>query len=164
MDANDHDVPTPSGHDEVRAEPDRISTQAVVGMGIALVVLTIGAMTLMALLFRGIDRSAQRRDAATVAEEGLQSPTGRIPPAPRLLVYEPRHWKSFRDAEIDRLSTYGWMDRATGAVHVPIERAMDLIAVRGVGPLPPAPVALPALEATPPASKGAPPAAKEKKR
>jgi len=121
-------------------------------------------MALMAALFRGIDKRAEKKDAAAIAEEGLQAPTGRVPPAPRLLVYEPRHWKSFRDAEIDRLSTYGWMDRSTGAVHVPIERAMDLIAVRGVGPLPPAPIAMPALEATPPASKGVPPAAPEKKK
>jgi hypothetical protein len=36
------------------------------------------------------------------------------------------------------------MDRGTGAVHIPIERAMDLIAERGVGPLAPAPVVMPA--------------------
>ena len=78
-----------------------------------------------------------------------------------LLVYEPRHWKDFRAAEMERLSIYGWMDRSTGAVHVPIERAMDLIAVRGVGPLPQAPVALPAQAATPAPQ---PTASPEKKR
>jgi hypothetical protein len=150
----------------VRAEPDRVSSRIVLGFGIVLVILTFVAMALMAALFRGIDKSAQKKDAATVAEAGLQTREGKIPPAPRLLVYEPRHWKSFRDAEVERLSTYGWMDRSTGAVHVPIERAMDLIAVRGVGPLPVAPIALPALEATPAAIKGVvkPTAPVEKKK
>jgi hypothetical protein len=151
-------------HEAVRAEPDRVSSRIVLGFGIVLVILTIVAMALMAALFRGIDKSAQKKDAATVAAAGLQTREGRIPPAPRLLVYEPRHWQNFRDAEVERLSTYGWMDRSTGAVHVPIERAMDLIAVRGVGPLPPAPIAMPALEATKEPSKGRTPVPQEKKK
>ena len=67
-----------------------------------------------------------------------------VPPPPRLQVYAARHWKDFQAAERARLSTYGWMDRSAGVVHVPIDRAMDLIAVRGLGPLPAAPVAMPA--------------------
>src|SRR5262245_24162479 len=111
--AANSDEPDSSTHgQEVRAEPDRVAARAVVGFAVFLVILTIVAMALMAALFRGIDRSAQKKDAAAIAEEGLQSPKGRVPPAPRLLVYEPRHWKSFRDAEIERLSTYGWMDRS----------------------------------------------------
>ena len=138
----------PHAH-EVRAEPAGVDSRIVVGFGVVLVILTIVSMALMAAIFRGLDRGAEKRDAASVAAAGLQRREGGIPPAPRLLVYEPRHWKDFRDAEMERLSTYGWMDRSTGAVHVPIERAMDLIAVRGVGPLPQAPVALPAQAATP---------------
>lgn len=140
-------------HEEVRAEPDRVSSRIVLGFGVVLVVLTIVAMALMAALFRGLDRGAEKRDAASVAEAGLQRREGGLPPAPRLLVYEPRHWKDFQTAETERLSSYGWMDRSTGAVHVPIERAMDLIAVRGVGPLPAAPVAMPSEVPTPKAEK-----------
>jgi hypothetical protein len=64
-------------------------------------------------------------------------------------VYAVQHRKEFQAAERERLSTYGWMDRSAGVVHVPIERAMDLIAVRGLGPLPAAPVAMPEPAATP---------------
>jgi len=31
-----------------------------------------------------------------------------------------------------RLSSYGWVDKNTGIVHVPIDRAIDLIAQRGI--------------------------------
>ena len=59
-------------------------------------------------------------------------------------------WREFRSAEERRLSTYGWMERSTGAVHIPIERAMDIIAARGVGPLPPAPAVVPGAAASVP--------------
>jgi hypothetical protein len=151
MDAN-----KPQGKEPgVRAEPDRVSSRIVLGFGVVLVVLTVVAMALMAALFHDMDRGAEKKDAASVDAAGLQRREGGVPPAPRLLVYEPRHWKAFRDAERERLSTYGWMDRSTGAVHVPIERAMDLIAVRGVGPLPAAPVAMPAQSVEATATAGA---------
>ena len=35
-----------------------------------------------------------------------------------------------RDRE--RLNSYAWIDRETGTVRIPIERAMDLVAERGV--------------------------------
>ena len=60
-----------------------------------------------------------------------------------------RHWTDFQTAERERLESYGWMDRSTGAVHIPIERAIDLVAERGVAPLPPAPLVLPAAPAPP---------------
>ncbi len=136
-------------HGGVRVEPDRISSRLVVVFGIVVIVFTAASMILVAILVRGMDRGAVKKDDATIAAAGLQRREDRVPPPPRLEVYAPRHWKEFRDAEIERLSSYGWMDRSSGAVHVPIERAMDLIAVRGVGPLPAAPVAIPGQATTP---------------
>jgi hypothetical protein len=141
----------------VAAEPDRVSTRVVVGFGILLAVLSFVAMVLMAVLFRGLDRRAEKKDDASIAAAGLELKPEGVPPLPRLQVYPVKHWKDFQAAEIQRLSTYGWMDRASGAVHVPIERAMDLIAVRGVGPLPAAPMAMPAAQTTPAAPTEAKP-------
>lgn len=31
----------------------------------------------------------------------------------------------------EKLNSYGWVDRKAGIVHIPIERAMDIIAARG---------------------------------
>jgi hypothetical protein len=138
----------PAGHG-VAAEPDRVSTRTVLRFGLVLAVLSIVAMLLMAAFFKLLERGAERRDAATVDAAGLERRRDRLPPPPRLEVYGSRHWRTFRSAEEMRLSTYGWMDRSTGAVHIPIERAIDLIAERGVGPLPPAPMALPSPAATP---------------
>ncbi len=122
-------------------EPDEVSTRTVVGFGIALGVIAAIGMLLVVGLFKLLDRGAEKTDAATVAGAGLQSQPDRLPPAPRLQIRGTRHWKDYRDAEEQRLATYGWMDRGSGAVHIPIERAMALVLERGVGPLPPGPAA-----------------------
>lgn len=137
----------------VSAEPDRVSAKVVVGFGVALLVLGAIAMVLVALIFKVFERGATRRDEASVSAAGLQAPPEIVPPAPRLQVHAVRHWKDFEAAENARLESYGWMDRSAGVVHVPIERAMELIAQRGVGPLPPAPMAMPPAAPTPAAGE-----------
>ncbi|MEP6994624.1 MAG: hypothetical protein ABI968_08900 [Acidobacteriota bacterium] len=147
--AHEHGGVPGSEHGGVAAEPDRVSSTIVVGFAVLLAVFTVVSMLLVAALFKRLDRSAEKKDDATLAAAALELREDRVPPLPRLQVYPARHWQDFRAAEAERLSTYGWMDRARGAVHVPIERAMDLIAVRGVGPLPAAPVAVPEAQAAP---------------
>lgn len=67
-------------------------------------------------------------------------------PEPRLETYEPTEIFGFRTEEEKKLNSYGWVDQKTGAMHIPIERAMDLIAERGLptkpqtGEFPPAEV------------------------
>ena len=131
----------------VRAEPDVVSEKIVVGFAILLTILAVAAGAIVAALFWHLDRVAQRHDAEIVIESGLQRQESTVPPPPRLQVYPVRHWTNFQTAEKERLESYGWMDRATGAVHIPIERAIDLVAERGVAPLPPAPLVLPAPQA-----------------
>lgn len=40
--------------------------------------------------------------------------------------------KEFRAREDAELSSYGWIDRTTGVVRIPVERAMELVAQRGL--------------------------------
>src|SRR5207253_8903865 len=35
--------------------------------------------------------------------------------------------QAYRKDEIERLSRWGWIDRKQGSVHMPIDRAMDLV-------------------------------------
>ncbi|MGE5277937.1 MAG: hypothetical protein ACM3SU_13150 [Acidobacteriota bacterium] len=142
----------PSVHG-VAAEPDRIATRLVVRFLVALVVLSLALMLLVGVLFKRFDQGATQRDAQTADAAGLERLEKRLPPLPRLQVHATRHLREFRSAEEERLSTYGWMDRATGTVHIPIERAMDLVAKRGVAPLPAPGGTSPAPAATPVAGK-----------
>lgn len=151
-------------HGGVAVEPDRVPLRLVIGMAAGLTLMAVVAAALMILYFKILDRRAAKRDAGIVAEAGLERREPAQPPVPRLQVRAVRHWRDFQTAERERLDSYGWMDRSTGAVHIPIERAIDLIAERGVGPLPQAPVALPPavqMPAAPPAAASTTPHAQK---
>jgi len=64
------------------------------------------------------------------------------PPSPRLQVHPKADFARLRAEEHERLTTYGWVDREHQIARMPIERAMDLLAARGIAgwpsPSPPA--------------------------
>ena len=53
-------------------------------------------------------------------------------PDPRLERNERTEINDFRSGEDKLLNSYGWADKPGGAVRIPIDRAMDLIAQRGL--------------------------------
>ena len=53
-------------------------------------------------------------------------------PAPQLETDERTQLNEVRLREEDTLSTYGWVDQKAGVVHIPIDRAMDLLSQRGL--------------------------------
>lgn len=53
-------------------------------------------------------------------------------PTPQLETDERTQLNKIRIAEEDTLSTYGWVDQKAGVVRIPIDRAMDLLAQRGL--------------------------------
>jgi hypothetical protein len=67
-------------------------------------------------------------------------------PQPRLERNERLEINDFRLKEEQTLNSYGWVDEKAGVVHIPIERAMHLVAQRGLptvpkaGTVPPSPV------------------------
>lgn len=57
----------------------------------------------------------------------------REPPEPRLQIDPVGDLAALRAREAARLSSYGWVDRQAGVVHIPIERAMELLVARRGG-------------------------------
>ncbi len=55
-----------------------------------------------------------------------------LPPSPRLQVDETAEWKALQAKEQQVLNSYGWVDAKAGTVRIPIERAMELTAKRGL--------------------------------
>jgi hypothetical protein len=68
-------------------------------------------------------------------------PAQQLPPTPRLQVFPVEDLAKKRAAEESQLDSYGWIDRQNGVVHIPIERAMELVVERsrpaGPGSAPP---------------------------
>ena len=65
------------------------------------------------------------------------------PPGPRLQTQPFKDIFMLRQAENERLTTYGWVDQGSGVVHIPVDEALRIVAERGV--VPSAPQASPEL-------------------
>jgi hypothetical protein len=66
-----------------------------------------------------------RRDPAESFQHGPAAKTG-----------IERDWAEQDRVVCEHLATYGWINRPAGVVHIPIERAMAVIATEAVGPQP----------------------------
>jgi hypothetical protein len=55
----------------------------------------------------------------------------RVPQGPRLQTQPFKDIYLLREAEREKLTTYGWVDQGTGVVRIPIEDAMRLVSERG---------------------------------
>lgn len=55
-----------------------------------------------------------------------------LAPAPRLQANPIPEMNQFRASEDEKLNSYGWVDKQRSIARIPIERAMDLIAQRGL--------------------------------
>jgi len=73
----------------------------------------------------------------------------RLPQMPRLQSAPSIDLAAYRRAQREKLSTYGWVDKGGGVVHIPIDRAIELMAERA------STIAAP--QQTPAIAPGAPP-------
>ena len=94
---------------------------------LSMVLLLAGSLALMGWLF-GVfaGRPLGQGRAAPIAE------TRPYPPGPRLQASPSRDMQGMRRTEDARLQSYGWIDQAAGIARIPIDRAMELLATRGL--------------------------------
>ena len=90
---------------------------------------------------------------------GRKAGEDRLPPGPLVITDEPGALRQLRTKERDVLHHYGWVDKNSGVVRIPIDRAIELLASQpqrlsldGSAPAAPAAPATPegAAPATPP--------------
>ncbi len=115
----------------VRAEPDRIGTPRILAVGAAS--LLFFAVASWATIRLGYDRTRAEMlpdgPAAAPAEIG-QNKIGIVEQRLFSLAVEPAGWRA---RQVERLRTWGWVDRKAGTVHAPIDDAMARVA-RGERP------------------------------
>ena len=59
------------------------------------------------------------------------SPPRELPPSPRLQTAPDYDLQNYLAQQRQRLHSYGWVDKATGTVHIPIEDAINKVASQG---------------------------------
>jgi hypothetical protein len=103
---------------------------AIVRFGAWLIGIAIITHIALAVVFAGaISWSRETAEPRYPLASGQQAPK---PPAPVLQQYPDRDMTAFRRADRGNLESYGWVDQATGRVHIPIEEAIRLTLERGL--------------------------------
>jgi hypothetical protein len=114
---------TPRGYEESDA---RLRPVLTFGAGLAVFALVV--LLAMAGMFGYFARRQARWDRPLPPVAATPVP----PVGPRLQTAPARDLKDMRWTEELQLSTYGWVDKEAGIVRIPIDRAMDLLAERGL--------------------------------
>ena len=126
------DRPHPGESEVAVHHEDRdVNAIAITRFGIGLTLIIIFA----ALILWGLFNYFARRAAAELGETplaGVGTTANRLPPQPRLQESPRIDLRDMRAAEDQLLTHYGWIDQASGVVRIPIDRAMDILAARGL--------------------------------
>jgi len=127
--ADDQYLETPSGAGYEHTDASVfIIVKFILWLAVAAVVIHIGlALLFDAFAARRVER-AEPRFPLAVRDEPL------VPPEPRLQRFPREDILRFRMGEEELLQTYGWIDKGTGAVRIPIQDAMRLVLERKVLP------------------------------
>lgn len=105
-------------------------SRSIVHFGIWLAVIAIATHFLLGGAFAGLVAwSTESAEPRYPLAAGRQAPK---PPAPVLQQYPDREMTAFRAEDSGNLQSYGWLDRATGRVHIPIDEAIRLTLERGL--------------------------------
>lgn len=104
-----------------------INIRAVTWAAIGLVISALAVYATVGGLFNLFKRQYPSPNAPS----RITTP-GRLPPQPRLQTRPADDLQQLREAENAKLNSYGWIDKSMGVVRIPIDRAMDLLAQRGL--------------------------------
>lgn len=143
----------PAAHSQ-SLDDKELDLRAIVTFGVVLFVGTLVALALMWWLssaFKSMDE-AKDRPPSPIGEARLDP----IPPGPRLQPVPPRDMDQLRAGDRKTLSAYGWVDQANGVAHIPVDRAIEILAEKGLPATPPAAAAPAETAAAEPAPSPAP--------
>ncbi|MDQ2969604.1 MAG: hypothetical protein M3R62_01380 [Acidobacteriota bacterium] len=111
-------------------ERNTVSVRGVIRFLVFLAVSLVVTSAVVWGIFRLLARDAKSEDRPL--SPAVARSMARLPPQPRLEDRPLALRTGLNAQEKARLSGYGWVDRNAGAVHIPIERAMDLLVQRGI--------------------------------
>jgi hypothetical protein len=115
-----HHSPNGAGHEE-----SEVSVRLIVVSLAFLAVATAVVFVLVVGIFRYFYTSYSTEEATR-----LSQPV--VPPEPRIEVAPYEQLQQLRIKEDHILSSYAYVDKATGVVRVPIDRAIDMLAAKGL--------------------------------
>ncbi len=119
----DHHTSEAAGHEITDAAP-----KPLVNVGIAMAVLVTGTFIGIVVLFKVLNYYQPLLEP----DPHPLSQTRAVSSEPRIQVDPPKQKRSLREIEDHVLRTYDWVDRDQGRVRLPIARAIEILAARGL--------------------------------
>ena len=119
----------PHGHDphgQGHKSEDEIAYGKVIGVGaVSLVIFALSTVWAAVILNRETQKVEQEHGVVYRPQRVEQEEIGIVDQVPFAVDKRLPKWKAEHGA---KLNGYGWVDRAKGIAHIPIERAMDAVA------------------------------------
>jgi hypothetical protein len=166
--------------DQAQHEESDVNIKAIVGFGIFLIISAIVIHVALYGLYKFFDNMAEKQNAPrnpmvqvekaagsdTMSAESQSETAKRLNRTfggnalnPMLQVDDVHDMDMMRKAQDTQMSEYQWTNKGTGNVRIPIDRAMELIAERGLPNVPMLPPGKAAAAASPAANAPTPSAA-----
>ncbi len=121
--------PSELRNEEIDFERSDISARGVVITGAAVLASALIVSSLV-LLYSGF--LAHERAESSPPPLPIELHGNPLPPEPRLQASPTRDLRELRMQEDSVLGKYAWIDKSKGVAAIPIERAMEIIAQRGI--------------------------------
>jgi hypothetical protein len=119
---------TTSSHEHGH-EANTLVLRGLILFAIGLVVVT--GVVEFALTYVMKDFEREESTLQSLAPPRLADRSGTFP-APQLQAQPPVDLVKFKKDELQKLDGYGWVDRSRGIAHIPIDRAIEIVAAKGL--------------------------------
>jgi hypothetical protein len=116
-------------------EANSMQVRGLVFFAIALIGVTVLVFLIVALVMHDFRR--EEKQAESTALPRFAGDTGEFA-SPRIQANAAAELARMKKEDLERLSTFGWIDRAAGIAHIPVDRAIDILADKGLPEAPPA--------------------------
>lgn len=131
-----HDPATPAGLGHETRDVDLSGAYRFVLVMVVFLAMTFAFVYFVFTKWRGDVAAGRPQPSPVAVRDG-----DRLPPLPRLQTTPYVDLKAFKASEDEVLTTYAWVDKEKGVVRLPIARAIELVAQRGLPAAGPAPAA-----------------------
>ncbi len=105
-----------------------VSVRGVVWFAIGLA----ASIALIGVIGIGLYQLFEHRHPSPDSPSRIALDAHMIASPPQLQISPTDDYEKFRASEDAKLKSYGWIDKQAGIIRIPIERAMELIAQRGL--------------------------------
>lgn len=116
------------GHNVVGHEESTVDLKPIIAFAVIMVVVTIFSFAAMGFMLDFLKLNQKRNDVP-LSPLANANP---MPPAPRLQVSPGQDLKHTRQTMDVLLNSYHWVDKDAGIVGIPVDRAIQVLAEKGL--------------------------------